>query len=396
MVTRTNVSDGGTASTENSDLSYLYSTSRGDALVEVDDNLSGLTLDHYAYDGAGNQTGTGLGTPNTLNQYSVLMYNGRGDVSNDGTYSFGYDANDRLISIAPVSLSTGSVQLKYGYDGQGRRLWKDVYSYSTTTGSWTLQYSRHYLWNGDNLVAELDGNNNLVTGYTWGPNGLLAVTDYTASGGPKTYVAVNDASGNLVELVDAVAGTVAASFHYDPWGNLISSSGPAKNVGGFRGKGEFVDAEVPTIRHALYRDDEKGIWLERDPSGESGGLNLYEQYGNDPIDYSDPSGLRFETLKAIWAGMTPLLHPKETAAAVGWAARQIRESAVQHITDAARDPEAARIGSDLGFTNAAAKMVTGVPMLVNAPRVAQRASDWNSSTRQAAHRTAQSRATSLK
>ena len=154
VVTRTNVSDGGTASTENSDLSYLYSTSRGDALVEVDDNLSGLTLDHYAYDGAGNQTGTGLGTPNTLNQYSTLFYNSRGDVTGDGTYTYGWDANDRLISVTPNALSSGSVQVRFGYDSQDRWLTKDVYSYNATTATWSLAYSRHAVWDGENLVAE--------------------------------------------------------------------------------------------------------------------------------------------------------------------------------------------------------------------------------------------------
>ena len=40
-----------------------------------------------------------------------------------------------------------------------------------------------------------------MTGYTWSPAAMLAVTDYTPSTA-KTYVAVIDASGNTAMLVD--------------------------------------------------------------------------------------------------------------------------------------------------------------------------------------------------
>lgn len=38
-------------------------------------------------------------------------------------------------------------------------------------------------------------------------------------------------------------------------------------------------------------DPKAGIWLSRDPSGESGGLNLYEAFNDDPINWDDPDGL---------------------------------------------------------------------------------------------------------
>lgn len=38
-------------------------------------------------------------------------------------------------------------------------------------------------------------------------------------------------------------------------------------------------------------DSKAGIWLSRDPSGESGGLNLYEAFNDDPVNWDDPTGL---------------------------------------------------------------------------------------------------------
>ena len=45
-------------------------------------------------------------------------------------------------------------------------------------------------------------------------------------------------------------------------------------------------------------DSKYGVWLSRDPSGESGGLNPYEFADDDPINEWDPSGLAGEFVRA--------------------------------------------------------------------------------------------------
>lgn len=294
-VTQTVAGDGGSTALRTDNLVYTYGTgptdngSDANSLTQVTDNCT--TTESYAYDGVGNFEGTSLGSVNRLNQYANLTYNARGDVTNDGTYAYTYDANDRMISVTPHD--TTQSKLTYGYDSQGRRTWKDVYEWDDAApGGWVLSYSRHYVYDGTSLVGELDQNNTLLTGYTWGANGqLLAVTDYTQST-PKTYVSVIDTSGNTALLVDPTSGSVAASYRYDAYGNLLSATGPAQAFCSILGKSLYYDIEDRSIGHALNRDVRLNIWYERDPAGELvGGVNLYRYLSGDPINCSDPKGL---------------------------------------------------------------------------------------------------------
>ena len=156
-----------------------------------------------------------------------------------------------MISVTPDA-PAGSLQLTYGYDSQGRRTGR-TFARGTRPagrGPWPVPLAARYVYDGTQLVGELDQNNVLLTGYTWGLGGqLLAVTDYTQPT-PKTYVSVIDASGNTVMLVDPTAGTVAASYVYDSYGNLLTATGPAQAICSILGKGLYYDVEARSIGHA--------------------------------------------------------------------------------------------------------------------------------------------------
>jgi len=311
-ITRKDANDDGTLANSQAIAStYGYNPSLGDALTSVTTTVNGVASTGYSYgfDNVGNFTGNStLGTASNVNQYSGLTYNSRGDVTDDGTYAYSYDANDRLIVVTPHD--TAQLELKYGYDSQGRRLWKTAYTY--TGGAWAPSYSRHYLWDGNNLVAELDGSNAILMGYTWGPTGLLAVTDYTASGGPKTYVVAQDLSGNIAALVDPTNGMPVASYRYDPYGGPVSATGPKKTLSAFRGKGNLVDPEAPDDAFAPNPNGDGSdrvvdllvdVELERDPAGESATQDLYQPLQGDPINENDPSG---ETAQQAWGYINSL------------------------------------------------------------------------------------------
>lgn len=288
-VTTTTVDDSGNTSSVDASRGYTYDPNQADALVSVQD-ASGSTIESYGSDGAGNLVDFNgdVRTPNNVNQLSGYAFNARGDATATASYNLTWDALDRPIQIQPKTPVLGSYEIQLGYDSQNRWLWKDVYQWDGS--QYVYAYSRKAVWDGSQLVAELDQNGSFVKQYTWGPNGLALITDYS-SGAAKSYVPVADASGNVVMVIDPLTGAVVASYTYDAYGNLKSASGPMKDLCPFLGKGLYVHAEVPGLMFAENRVTDGRIWLSRDPSGEGGGLNLYQLYGGDPINDSDLTGL---------------------------------------------------------------------------------------------------------
>jgi hypothetical protein len=164
------------------------------------------------------------------------------------------------------------------------------------------------VWDGNDMVAEFDGNNNQVTAYTWGPTGnLIAATDYTQTT-PKTYVVVSDVSGNIDELIDPTNGTVAADYHYDAWGELESAGGPAVIVCNFRGKGYYAIAQLedqmfpphPTGNGPIrVFDTLTHQFKQPDPTDpQIAGANDHEDVNNDPVNIVDSNGDAGESVVA--------------------------------------------------------------------------------------------------
>jgi RHS repeat-associated protein len=87
------------------------------------------------------------------------------------------------------------------------------------------------------------------------------------------------------------SGNVVADFHYDAWG-VRTASGPAAGACPFGFAGMFQDATTGLYyAQARWYSAPQGRFLTRDPSGESGGLNLYAYCGNDPVNQTDSTGL---------------------------------------------------------------------------------------------------------
>ncbi len=124
----------------------------------------------------------------------------------------------------------------------------------------------------------------------------MGITDLTGAT-PVYYVPVKDATGSIVQLLDT-SGNVVADYHYDAWG-VRTANGPAAGACPFGFAGMLID---PTM--GLYYDNARwysapqGRFLTRDPSGESGGLNLYPYCANDPVNKADPTGRAGEPVSA--------------------------------------------------------------------------------------------------
>ena len=93
--------------------------------------------------------------------------------------------------------------IQYGYDMDGRRLWKE------TNGQRTW-----FLYDGERLLAEFTydataGALHLQASDTWGPSGLIART----VGGSTTYYLYTE-HGDVAHRLDAT-GTVLSTDCYD-------------------------------------------------------------------------------------------------------------------------------------------------------------------------------------
>jgi RHS repeat-associated protein len=123
---------------------------------------------------------------------------------------------------------------------------------------------------------------------TFGPLGL--VLRHVASGNGHGFFAY-DPSGNTVQQISST-GSVLETDLYDAYGNLLSGTASQTDPYGFGAQwGYFTDYTTGvTLAGHRYYDPAAGRWLNRDPIGYDGGLNLYGYVGDDPENAVDPSG----------------------------------------------------------------------------------------------------------
>lgn len=102
-----------------------------------------------------------------------------------------------------------------------------------------------------------------------------------------------DHLGSVHALIDE-QGQVVAYFTYDAWGVPQNSSFIIHHSSFqlrylFQGREGSYATGLYNFRARWY-DPISGRWLSNDPIGISGGLNLYEFCGSNPVNYVDPWG----------------------------------------------------------------------------------------------------------
>jgi RHS repeat-associated protein len=279
----------------------------------------------YDYDSIGNREDATVGTTsqtyatNQLNQYTSIDIAGEVDepVYDDdgnlklqnlaaasggggpvqgfgGLSNFEYNAENRLVSIAPATPDDGDTKLSFVYDYMGRRVEKTASTYSG--GNWTEAENTIFVYDGWNLIEET--NDTETKHYVWGLDLSQSLQGAAGAGGLIASIDESgadycqyDGNGNVGQLLDAT-GTLSARYEYDPYGNIKVNEEATGKHNPFRFGTIYWEDDVGLYFYIFRPYDPRAArWLSRDPVGLSGGLNLYGFVKNDPVDLIDLYGL---------------------------------------------------------------------------------------------------------
>ncbi len=248
----------------------------------------------------------------------TFAYDADGNLTNDGRWSYTWDAENRITSFTRISSAPSGAKVKVDcqYDSRWRRTQKIV---STWNGSaYVAQSTNKFVYDGWNLIAILDHQSTILYSFTWGTDasgtmqgaggvgGLISVTVHQGTNA-GTYFYCYDGNHNVVALVNAASGAIAGQWEYDAFGNLLRATGTMASENPFLFSTKFYDWETGYYYYGYrYYDPDTGRWPNRDPLGEPGfealrggeidllgdGQNLYQFVKNNPVTWIDLLGLK--------------------------------------------------------------------------------------------------------
>ncbi len=238
-------------------------------------------------------------THNSKNQVTAvgsasLTFDNNGNTTTDQRgYTYTYDAWNRLIAAK----NGGTTLASYVYDAKGWRV-KETHGSTTTDcyfdNSWRVIEERQsstvtnqYIWS----LAYIDG---LILRDDNSTSGSLGIS---GSGLGRRFYAQQDANWNTTALINT-SGSVQERFVYDAYGNgvcLNASGSPITDPFNWNYLYQGMRGDpVVSLYNSRNRDDDPllGRWLQQDPASYIDGLNLYQAYESDPVELTDPSGLK--------------------------------------------------------------------------------------------------------
>lgn len=263
---------------------------------------TGLATENYLYDPVGNRE-----LPFDANAY---IYDANNRMTKSAGYSLnGYDADGSLtdrvggggltvgaqydVTNRPTAWATDTLSLStyldYAHEPQGRRV--RVHA-ETVTGTITKETTAYYLWAGDRIVAEYDGNGARTVRYAYLPGDYAPIQQATVTA--TTYL--HSDRLQTPRRGTSTAGVVTWKGDYRSFGDGAPNTDPDGNgqvvVVKHRFPGQYADESG--LSYNFFRDYEPatGRYVEADPIGLGGGPNLFTYANLNPTTYSDPRGLQ--------------------------------------------------------------------------------------------------------
>jgi RHS repeat-associated protein len=263
----------------------------------------GTNLVTYYFDPAANRTSVVQVIPNTstntitylvnkLNQYTnvsnqTYTYDAKGNLTNDGSQTYTYDYESRLIEAYAYPYT-----YTYSYDVLGR-----------LAGRKRGTVWNRYYYAGWQLIEERAHAGGLLAKYVYGPGLDEPVRMYRSS---TNYYYHTDGLGNVTEITDG-SGNLVEQYSYDVYGKPTIRDGSTNVLSGsaignrlmFNARDRDPDTLIYNYRYRYYSpglgrfvQPDPVLRLSRDPIQEYGDNNLYSYISNNPINGTDPLGLK--------------------------------------------------------------------------------------------------------
>jgi RHS repeat-associated protein len=265
-------------------------------------NPNGLPIEGYNYDAVHNRIASqhqpgswnynqnnqllqwGTDNDKTSYTYNKLGHTGQETMIQNGITakqrSYYYNAAERLTEVK----ENGTPIAQYHYDPFGRRISKTVNGETT-----------HFQYSDEGLIAEYNQNGTIIKAYGWEPRRMWSTNPLwqaEPSGSQKSfYFYHNDHLGTSRKLTDK-SGKISWVMQAEAFGNTTPKTDNTI-TNNLRFPGQYFDEETQT-HYNYFRDynPTTGRYLQSDPIGLNGGINIYAYVEGDPVDYSDSMGLR--------------------------------------------------------------------------------------------------------
>lgn len=226
-------------------------------------------------------------TANNMNAYTNItggenrnfQYDNNGNMLSDGTHTYQYNYNNRLISVDDGQTAT------YKYDAMNRRIQKTIVATNSTI---------NYYYCGNQAIEERDADNAVTATYIFG----ISIDDVLQmKRGNNTYFYHKNHLGSVVALTDNNSNVVER-YEYDPYGqpyffdandNSLDQSA-INNVVLYTGREYDVETGFYYFR-ARNMCPMLGRFAQHDPMIYVDGMNTYSYVRNRPIGFNDPLGL---------------------------------------------------------------------------------------------------------
>ena len=276
QLTKATDSRGTETYTYNTAGNLLSRTLAGDTVTYSYDNaqwndlLTAYDGQKIAYEGQTYNSSRNSVSGTVISGNPVSYYNGT-------RWSMEWSDGNRLVEA-----NSNKADVSYTYDRNGLRTTKTVDG-----------VTYHYAYAGDKLVwQEWDGNEFFF--FYDNEGAPVGFWYHPASGSNVTGYYMTTQQGDITRIED-VNGNVLATYEYDAWGKLISSSGSLAEINPLRYRGYYYDTETGFYYlQSRYYDPVVSRFINADKYASTGdGLlsyNMFAYCSNNPVNYSDPSG----------------------------------------------------------------------------------------------------------